>query len=189
MLTVSAMGNDLIQWHLQASLVELILLTCVRTCVQGRSKRVDRVDNVQDPRGSRGPPIKINPQKFHWLGGPSLFLIHGSLRVLLRPCMRACVRACVCVRTYISVLLYSLRLTQAIQLNLAVIIVPTPVACGIFVEVDTVFPVGVVRFPRDPCFVAQRVFTVHPEPRAFVKYVGPAQPHTPHVSYIKAFTK
>ena len=103
----------------------------------------------------------------------------------MRATARVCVRVCVNVHIYECVCLYSLRLTQAIQLNLAVIIVPTPFARGVFVEVDAVFAVEVVRLPGDPGCVGDGVFTVHPEPRAVVKYVGPAQPHALHGGCIK----
>ena len=56
---------------------------CCFCLFQGHSKRVDRVDNVQGPRGSREPQTKMNPKINHWFGGPSLFLVHGPPRILL----------------------------------------------------------------------------------------------------------
>ena len=53
-----------------------------------RSKRVDRVGNAQGPRGSRGPPTKINP-KIPLVWGPLTVPCPWTPEVLATPLLKS----------------------------------------------------------------------------------------------------
>ena len=58
----------------------------IKCYYQGRSKQVDRVDTVQQPEGSRGPPTKTNQKNTIGLGPLTVPCPWAPMRVLL--CLR-----------------------------------------------------------------------------------------------------
>ena len=68
---------------------------------QGCSKRIDRVDNIQRPRGSRGSPTKMNPKNNIGLGAP-----HCSLSMSPRGSCYACSRVLLYIYIYIYIYIY-----------------------------------------------------------------------------------